>query len=108
MDDTSQVVQGNGYVTARELNLAVAFLSKQLDDGFTLTHQKQDYTNGRVTAAEKAISELKARAFAEDAVKEAIQLGRARLETWRVTALSTFGTSALGGITYLITRWLHH
>lgn len=92
------------FITARELNLAVTFLSEKIDTGFKVTHDKQDYTNGRLLRAEDAIKALQQTKAVDRAIERAADVARTRVETWKVTALATGGTSALGAIGWLLQR----
>lgn len=95
---------GTDFITARELNMAVTFLSQKLDDGFRVTHEKQDHTNGRLLKAEDEIQQLKASKMVDRAVENIAEKARTRMETWKVTVLTSIGTSAMGGVAYLVKK----
>jgi len=104
MGTDQTTVQGNEFITARELNMAVSFLSQKIDDGFRVTHQKQDQTNGRLLKAEADITTLKGDKLVNRAVENLAEKARNRMETWKVTAATAAGTSVLGGIGWLLTK----
>jgi uncharacterized protein YcbX len=101
---SEQAGQPTDFITARELNMAVSFLSEKIDTGFRVTHEKQDHTNGRLRAAEATIAQLQGNAQAEQAVKEAAEKIALKYLTWKVAAVSTFGTSVVGSVGYAIKK----
>jgi hypothetical protein len=114
MNDEQTAATSN-FVTARELNLAVSFLSanletlsktlsEKLDDGFKVTHEKQDHTNGRLLRAESAIVLLQRVEAADIAVASVAEKARNRMDTWRVVLLSSGLTSTIGAIVWLIKK----
>jgi hypothetical protein len=94
------------YVRTREFDRAVQFLSEKIDAGFKVTHDKQDTTNGRLLRAERAIIDLQKGDAVETAVEQAEEKARERMATWKVTAFSTLGTSALGGLVWVFRKVL--
>lgn len=94
MEETQQ----QQFVTVRELNMAVQFLSEKLDTGFTTMHDKQDKTNGRLLVAEGEIQSLKTAAFAEKEIEKLAEKAAERMHVWKITGFSTLGGSAVSAV----------
>ena len=89
-------------VDREEFEMWITSLREDIREGFKVTHQKQDYTNGRVRAAEQEIAILKDRA------EQASQLVSATAKTAAAkSAVSGAGAGAVLLGVMEFAKWLY-